>query len=295
MYLNCVQSDCGYVEWLFNYFSRNQCIVPESTEVLTCSMMKSACGCNKYVVEIHKGRLSTIKQDSFEECKELNRISLYENQIISIPGYTFKGLYQLQKLELGGNKLTKIDENWFKDLMILEELHLQKNLISSVPQNILEKLPKLRKLVLFSNLIKIVKIDKIEKLHELYVADNPLDCSEIDVLKAKLQSKLIKGTFFKDDQILNTNLAKHNGFDCQSKPKKSLRIKTTIKYPARKNTTTDLPTRNIQTIPTPTSDKQQDEQQKPCECPTKYIIIGYVTTGINALILLALIFKYEIQ
>lgn len=220
----------------------------------------------------HKKGLLKIEEKAFERCGNLKVISFYENRIRSIPSEAFLGLTALEKLELGGNMLTRIDEKWFFDLSNLRESHLQKNQIEYIPKKLLKTMPHLETLILFSNKIKNFKLQNVNQIEKLYLANNPLSCTDIDVLSSILRLKLTNEMFF-DESKKNDGTITYKGLDCRS---------------------STLPKSSQKTFETASS--QKDVKEKICkdDCSITFLVIASVITGINGLILVLLVFKYKI-
>lgn len=252
-----------------------------ASTTVTHALMSSICKCQPKI-EIHKGNLAEVDEISFNSCKDIDHLSFYENKIRRVPGETFKGLHSLKNLELGGNRLTCINEEWFTDLRALKELHLQKNQITSVPQKMLSYLPKLEKLVLFSNKITSFNLD-LDAFNQLklnlYLADNPLACSDIDTLTSNSVLRLNNEIFFNKTRR-NTGLTNPKGFDCLASLSK---IST--------NSTKTLLDPNC----TPEAGKAVPDKSS-CKmiCSITLLAIAAVVTGINGLILILLVFKFKI-
>lgn len=251
-----------------------------ASTTVTHALMSSICKC-QHKIEIHKGDLAEVDEISFNSCKGIDHLSFYENKIRRVPGDTFKGLHSLKNLELGGNRLTCINEEWFTDIGELIELHLQKNQITSVPQKMLSYLPKLEKLVLYSNNIASFNIFDFNRLHQLnlYLADNPLACSDIDKLTSYSVLKLNNEIFFNEPRR-NKGLTNLKGFDCLASLSKT-----------STNSTKTLLDPNC----TPEAGKAVPDKSS-CKiiCSITHLAIAAVVTGINGLILILLVFKFKI-
>lgn len=138
-------------------------------------------------LEVHGVGLVTVEENAFQYSSHLVRISLYNNEIKSIPSNTFKNLKKLELLELGRNRLEKIDLKWFQDLKELQELHLQENFITFVSFEICQMLPKLNSLVLYINELSHINTSEVKEYCKskirIYIHDNPLKCSMINELE----------------------------------------------------------------------------------------------------------------
>uniref|UniRef100_A0A336LWB7 CSON006449 protein n=1 Tax=Culicoides sonorensis TaxID=179676 RepID=A0A336LWB7_CULSO len=180
----------------------------------TPELMQKVCLCTLNFT-IHDGALSRIEPHSFKSCPKLEIVSLENNKIKMIPENAFIGLVSLKTLDLAGNQIERVEDHWFKDMSKLEHLDLQRNLINFITPNIVELLPKLKILVLFSNKLKGLNFTESDQLVEIYVADNPFNCSDVDEMISKYGSK-INGTFIgEEDAKLNSGLVNFNGIDCQ--------------------------------------------------------------------------------
>lgn len=82
---------------------------------------------------------------------DLTALSLYINQLWSLPEGCFEGLDNLKGLDLSWNLLTSLPEHLFDGLKNLETLDLQRNYLTSLPEYLFERLINLQKLDIKSN------------------------------------------------------------------------------------------------------------------------------------------------
>ncbi|XP_028327885.1 SLIT and NTRK-like protein 6 [Gouania willdenowi] len=141
----------------------------------------------------------------------LELLNLANNRIDFIDNETFLSLGSLKKLYLNGNRLEKLFSTMFVGLHNLEYLYLEYNLIKEIAPGTFNPLPNLRLLSLNNNLlgslpaqifrnVPVAKLnlrknllthlpvsnvlDQLESLEQIYLEDNPWDCS-CDLLSLK--------------------------------------------------------------------------------------------------------------
>ncbi|KAK1170055.1 SLIT and NTRK-like protein 6 [Acipenser oxyrinchus oxyrinchus] len=144
-----------------------------------------------------------IKSD-FVAFGSLELLNLDNNHIEYIQDEAFLKLGNLQKLNLNGNKLERLTPGMFAGLRSLEYLYLEFNMIKDIVSGTFNNLPKLRHLSLKINLLQSLPplifhnvplnrldlrknlfmhvpvgnvMDQLDFLEQIYLEDNPWDCS----------------------------------------------------------------------------------------------------------------------
>lgn len=134
----------------------------------------------------------------------LELLNLANNQIDYIDNETFLSLSSLRKLYLNGNRIEKISATMFFGLHNLEYLYLEYNLIKEIEAGSFNPLTNLKLLFLNNNLLNVLPgqifrnvpllklnlrknffmhlpvsnvLDQLNYLEQIYLEDNPWDCS----------------------------------------------------------------------------------------------------------------------
>ncbi|XP_061092362.1 SLIT and NTRK-like protein 6 [Conger conger] len=143
-------------------------------------------------------------QFDFVAFEGLELLNLANNQIDSIDDNTFLTLGQLKKLYLNGNRLEMISPGMFIGLHSLEYLYLEYNVIKNILSWTFNTMPNLKLLYLNNNLLQTLPshvfhnvplarlnlrknlfmhlpvssvLDQLLSLEQIYLEDNPWDCS----------------------------------------------------------------------------------------------------------------------
>lgn len=174
--------------------------------------------------------LSSIETNAFEKCTKLTSLSLWRNELESLPLGIFDFNLDLTSVNLNSNKLRKIDENLFKNNQKLEKVYLMTNFLSSFPPNLFKSAPGLEGLYLdknqltefsFANEMPALKwlqlgrnklssldvvplLEKCPKIITFHIPHNDYSCDRqreiIEVMEAK---KLFHGYFRKCVDVPN--------------------------------------------------------------------------------------------
>uniref|UniRef100_A0AAY4B9X6 LRRCT domain-containing protein n=1 Tax=Denticeps clupeoides TaxID=299321 RepID=A0AAY4B9X6_9TELE len=134
----------------------------------------------------------------------LELLNLANNQIDYIDNETFLSLGGLTKLYLNGNRIEKISPTMFVGLHNLEHLYLEYNLIKEILPGTFNPLPNLKLLSLNNNMLNTLPaqifrnvplmtldlrnnlfmhlsvsnvLDQLDSLKQIYLEDNPWDCT----------------------------------------------------------------------------------------------------------------------
>ncbi|MBN3303465.1 SLIT and NTRK-like protein 6 [Amia ocellicauda] len=140
----------------------------------------------------------------FAEYGSLELLNLANNQIEYIDDETFLSLGHLKKLYLNGNKLDRLSPQIFVGLHNLEYLYLEYNVIKDILSGTFNTMPNLKLLSLNNNLLQTLPpmifrnvplsklnlrnnlfmhlpvsnvLDQLDSLEQIYLEDNPWDCS----------------------------------------------------------------------------------------------------------------------
>ena len=97
--------------------------------------------------------LATLKPSDFDGLTGLQFLSLFNNELTSLPAGVFDGLTGLQDLSLGSNNLASLPDGIFDGLTGLQDLSLGSNNLASLPDGIFDGLTELVNLDLQGNLL----------------------------------------------------------------------------------------------------------------------------------------------
>ncbi|KAL2087986.1 hypothetical protein ACEWY4_016814 [Coilia grayii] len=155
----------------------------------------------------------------------LELLNLANNQIDYVENETFLSLSNLKKLYLNGNRIEKLSPNMFVGLHNLEYLYLEYNIIKDIQPGTFNPLPNLKLLSINNNMLSTLPaqifrnvpltklnlrknlfmhlpvsnvLDQLDSLEQIYLEDNPWDCTcDLVSLKQwveKLDKDTIMGT-----------------------------------------------------------------------------------------------------
>ncbi|XP_063068817.1 SLIT and NTRK-like protein 6 [Engraulis encrasicolus] len=155
----------------------------------------------------------------------LELLNLANNQIDYVENETFLSLSNLRKLYLNGNRIEKLSPNMFVGLHNLEYLYLEYNLIKDIQPGTFNPLPNMKLLSINNNMLSTLPaqifrnvaltklnlrknlfmhlpvsnvLDQLESLEQIYLEDNPWDCTcDLVSLKQwveKLDKDTVMGT-----------------------------------------------------------------------------------------------------
>ncbi|XP_077468885.1 SLIT and NTRK-like protein 6 [Stigmatopora argus] len=149
------------------------------------------------LLNLANNRIEYIDNETFLSLSSLKKLHLNGNRIEKLHPTMFVGLHNLQYLYLEYNLIKDIAPGAFNPLPNLNLLSLNNNLLSSLPAQIFRNAP-LTKLNLRKNLFTHLPVsnvlDQLHSLEQIYLEDNPWDCScDLFSLKQWLE-KLRKDT-----------------------------------------------------------------------------------------------------
>ncbi|CAH1710037.1 unnamed protein product [Chironomus riparius] len=119
-----------------------------------------------------------VDENTFDGCKELTRLWLYDNKISYLPKNIFDPLVNLEDLAISNNKISSISIEWFTNLVNLEVLYLHNNQIEDIPKKVFRSLKQLSKLYLTSNNLKVIHSESfgmLPNLKEIYIYINQIN------------------------------------------------------------------------------------------------------------------------
>ncbi|CAL8288834.1 unnamed protein product [Lota lota] len=139
------------------------------------------------LLNLANNRIDAIDNETFLSLSGLKKLYLNGNRIEKLVSTMFVGLHNLEYLYLEYNLIKEIAPGTFNPLPNLRLLSLNNNLLSALPPQIFRNVP-LTKLNLRKNLLMHLPVsnvlDQLESLEQIYLEDNPWDCS-CDLLSLK--------------------------------------------------------------------------------------------------------------
>lgn len=139
------------------------------------------------LLNLANNRIDFIDNETFLSLSSLKKLYLNGNRIEKLFSTMFVGLHNLEYLYLEYNLIKEIAPGTFNPLPNLKLLSLNNNLLSSLPAQIFRNVP-LAKLNLRKNLLMHLPVsnvlDQLDSLEQIYLEDNPWDCS-CDLLSLK--------------------------------------------------------------------------------------------------------------
>lgn len=128
-------------------------------------------------------RLTSVDENAFQNCSNLEIVILSSNFLTSIPPKIFNWNLRLTTVHLDNNELTNIDKDLFENNKKLNDLGLSLNHFRSIPQNIFFFPSELKRFRLSANQLSDLSfldaMPMLESLTEIYLDDNKL--SDVDV------------------------------------------------------------------------------------------------------------------
>ncbi|KAL1021904.1 hypothetical protein UPYG_G00019590 [Umbra pygmaea] len=132
------------------------------------------------LLNLANNRIDYIESETFFSLSNLKKLYLNGNRIEKLSATMFIGLHSLEYLYLEYNVIKEIVPGSFNPLPHLKLLSLNNNLLTSLPLQIFRNVP-LTKLNLRRNLIMHLPVsnvlDQLDSLEQIYLEDNPWDCS----------------------------------------------------------------------------------------------------------------------
>ncbi|XP_041835159.1 SLIT and NTRK-like protein 6 [Melanotaenia boesemani] len=139
------------------------------------------------LLNLANNRIDYIDNETFLSLSSLKKLYLNGNRMEKLVSTMFVGLHNLEYLYLEYNLIKEIAPGTFNPLPNLKLLSLNNNLLSSLPAQIFRNVP-LAKLNLRKNLLMHLPVsnvlDQLDSLEQIYLEDNPWDCS-CDLLSLK--------------------------------------------------------------------------------------------------------------
>ncbi|XP_014866791.1 PREDICTED: SLIT and NTRK-like protein 6 [Poecilia mexicana] len=139
------------------------------------------------LLNLANNRIDYIDNETFLSLSSLKKLHLNGNRIEKLFSTMFVGLHNLESLYLEYNLIKEIAPGTFNPLPKLKLLSLNNNQLSSLPAQIFRNVP-LVKLNLRKNLLMHLPVsnvlDQLNVLEQIYLEDNPWDCS-CDLLSLK--------------------------------------------------------------------------------------------------------------
>ncbi|XP_024150267.1 SLIT and NTRK-like protein 6 [Oryzias melastigma] len=138
-------------------------------------------------LNLSNNRIDYIDNETFLSLSSLKKLFLNGNKLEKLFSTMFVGLHNLENLYLEYNLIKEIAPGTFNPLPNLKLLSLNNNQLSSLPAQIFRNVP-LAKLNLRKNLLMHLPVsnvlDQLDSLEQIYLEDNPWDCS-CDLLSLK--------------------------------------------------------------------------------------------------------------
>lgn len=139
------------------------------------------------LLNLANNRIDSIDNETFLSLGSLKKLYLNGNRLEKLFSTMFVGLHNLEYLYLEYNLIKEIAPGTFNPLPNLKLLSLNNNLLGSLPAQIFRNVP-LSKLNLRKNLLLHLPVsnvlDQLDSLEQIYLEDNPWDCS-CDLLSLK--------------------------------------------------------------------------------------------------------------
>lgn len=132
------------------------------------------------VLNLANNQIDYIDNETFLSLSNLKKLQLNGNRIEKISATMFLGLHNLEYLYLEYNVIKEIEAGSFNPLTNLRLLFLNNNLLNTLPAQIFRNVPlvmlNLRKNV-FTHLPVSNALEQLSFLEQIYLEDNPWDCT----------------------------------------------------------------------------------------------------------------------
>ncbi len=153
------------------------------------------------LLNLANNQINYIENETFLSLSNLKKLYLNGNRIEKISATIFLGLHNLEYLYLEHNVIKDIEAGSFNPLTNLKLLFLNNNLLNTLPAQIFRNVPlvrlNLRKNV-FMHLPVSNVLDQLNYLEQIYLEDNPWDCTcdlvSIKQWVEKLSNDTVMGT-----------------------------------------------------------------------------------------------------
>jgi len=163
----------GKTDALVKYIVRDQIFATPIVPSIICKQFTNLEGIYLYPAKIQK-----LDKYSFSDCKNVNSISLENNEITQIGQNTFSNCQSLTHVYLYNNKINQLDENSFIGASKVQYLYLNNNPIQNFPKNIFKPLTNLIHFYAYSTNLSVIHSDSFgihQKLTQLYLQYNQID------------------------------------------------------------------------------------------------------------------------
>lgn len=132
------------------------------------------------LLNLANNQIDYIENETFLSLSSLKKLYLNGNRIEKISATMFLGLHNLEYLYLEYNIIKEVEAGSFNPLTNLKLLFLNNNLLNALPAQIFRNVP-LTKLNLRKNLFMHLPVsnvlDQLDFLEQIYLEDNPWDCT----------------------------------------------------------------------------------------------------------------------
>ncbi|KAG5262153.1 hypothetical protein AALO_G00292790 [Alosa alosa] len=132
------------------------------------------------LLNLANNQIDYVENETFLSLSNLKKLYLNGNRIEKLTPTMFVGLHNLEYLYLEYNMIKDIQPGTFNPLPNLKLLSINNNQLSTLPAQIFRNVP-LTKLNLRKNLFMHLSVsnvlDQLDALEQIYLEDNPWDCS----------------------------------------------------------------------------------------------------------------------
>ena len=191
-------------------------------------------------LNLMSNRISLIERGTFEDLRQLIMLNLNNNQVHTLDPLAYSGLDNLQKLYMESNHLSLIPRSAFVRMHSLRHINLARNNLSDISSRMFVGVSKLEELFLSDNniiniasdtftvmpLLKVLNMGQnnihtinkscekpsLKKLQELYLANNPLECTckiawihKLVLTGTKVEGKCRGPDLFRENRLMNLN------------------------------------------------------------------------------------------
>lgn len=104
-------------------------------------------------ISLEDNRIETVPKDTFAKCVNLIELDLSKNRIRHIDDDAFSGLANLSRFHVNRNNLTALRRRMFAEMIALEQINAERNAIASVEEKTFD-LPKLEQIFMSENRLK---------------------------------------------------------------------------------------------------------------------------------------------
>ena len=181
------------VWWINRVFGSNSSNIPS----IICETFNNAVR-----IDLSSVGIQSVAENSFRNCKNLQHLYLYSNQIAIWPVNIFQKQQKLVELSIHSNNISDLPENifdplqnlddlvlainpiknlrneWFEKLGNMRELRLQDMQIEELPKDVFSSMKKLELINLGINKIRVIHADSfgiLPNLTTVYISNNQID------------------------------------------------------------------------------------------------------------------------